>query len=140
MKNNENERDNITEKNQKGSRINEPVKILPASSILGDKVLNKVGEHLGSIMDTMLNLKDGRIEYVVIKSGGFMGINQKYFAVPFLALTIDTDRRAFILDQSKTTFETRPGFDKDHWPKTNAVVKHMTPYGGFMGPNTGREY
>lgn len=140
MKSNDNHSDNITGRNKKGNRVNDPLMILTASSILGNKVLNKLGEHLGKVMDIMLNLRDGKIEYVVIRTGGFMGINQKYFAVPFLAMTIDTGRHAFILDQSKATFETHPGFDKNHWPKTNAHVRYLTPYGGFMGPNTGKEY
>jgi len=135
-----NEIDNITGQNHEGNRANKPVRILTASSITGDKVLNNAGEDLGRITDIMLNLNEGNIEYVVIAFGGFLGINRKYFAVPFAALTIDTERHAFIFDQSKDSFERYPGFDKDHWPQANFHTRNTVRYGSFMGSNSGSDH
>jgi sporulation protein YlmC with PRC-barrel domain len=133
--------DNITGTNQTGRFANRPVKHLTASSILGDKIFNSANEQLGEIKDIMLNIVDGSISYIVIESGGFLGMGHKYFAVPFDALHLDADRKAFILDQSKISLENLPGFDKDHWPETNAHKKNYTlSSGGFMGANTGSEY
>jgi hypothetical protein len=97
---------------------------------------------LGEIKDVMLNLQDGKIEYVVIEFGGFLGIGEKFFAVPFKALALDTGRHAFILRQKKEVLENAPGFDKNHWPETNSheMDAAYTYWGSFMGPNTGREY
>jgi len=135
-----NEIDNTTGKNHEGRRANRPVRILTASSVIGDKVLNNTGESLGRIMDIMLNLNEGNIEYVIISYGGFLGIRQKYFAVPFDVLVLDTDRHAFILDQSKESFDTNPGFDKEHWPEANLHAQSAVNYRGFMGPNTGSDH
>lgn len=135
------ERDNQTGKNHEGHYANTPVKYLTTSSIIGDKVYNNLDENLGEIREIMVNLQDGRIEYVVIEFGGFLGIGEKYFAVPFKALTIDTSRHAFILNQKKEVLENAPGFDKNHWPETNSHVMEKTYnyWGSFMGPNTGSE-
>lgn len=135
-----NELDNTTGKNHTGKRANRPVKVLTASSIIGDKVFNKTGEDLGKIMDIMLDLKAGRIEYVIIAFGGFLGMRQKYFAVPFESLTLDTAQQAFVYDQSKKSFENYPGFDRDHWPQANFHTQFSNNYGGFMGPNTGSDH
>ena len=133
--------DNITGTNQAGRFANRPVKHLTASSILGDKIYNSGDEQLGEIKDIMLNVVDGTIAYIVIESGGFLGMGQKYFAIPFDALVLDPDRKAFILDQNKIALQNLPGFDKDHWPDTNAHKKNRTlSSGGFMGANTGSEY
>lgn len=137
---NDNEKDNLTGENHAGNHANEPIKILTATSMLGDKVFNRTGDHLGKIMDIMLNLSNGKVEYVVIQSGGFMGISQKYFAVPFNALVVDADRHAFILNQNKDAFKDHPGFDKNHWPETNSHPQYLRHYGGFMGPNTGSDH
>lgn len=136
----QNEDDNRTGMNHGGKRPNYPVKLLTASSLRGDKVVNEGGEALGNILDVMLNLNDGRIQYVIIAFGGFLGIGRKYFAVPFEELTIDTHRHAFILDQSRKSFEGRPGFDKDHWPESNAHNERSRYDGGFMGANTGSDH
>jgi sporulation protein YlmC with PRC-barrel domain len=136
------ENDNVTGVNDSGKRANTPVRILTATSIIGDKIYNNQDETLGDVKDIMLNLVDGSIEYVVIEYGGFLGIGEKFFAVPFKALHIHPDRHAFILNQSKEVLENAPGFDKDHWPKTNAhdMDDANRYWGGFMGPNVGREY
>ena len=60
--------------------------------------------------------------------GGFLGIGEKYFAVPWHAFTMDTDNQRFILDVDKERLKDAPGFDKDHWPsmadQTWAVTVH----------------
>jgi sporulation protein YlmC with PRC-barrel domain len=140
MKNFEN--DNLTGMNDSGRYANTPVRYLTASTIIGDKVYNGKEENMGNVKDLMLNLDEGRIEYVVIEFGGFLGIGEKYFAVPFQALTLDTSRHAFILNQQREVLENAPGFDKDHWPESNShdMEDVYRYWGNFMGPNTGREY
>lgn len=133
--------DNITGINQTGDQPNKPLKCLTASSIIGDKIFNRSGERLGKIMDVMLNIQEAKIEYVIIEFGGFLGAGQKYFAVSFQALSIDTKRHAFILDETKEFLLNAPGFDKEHWPQTNRHrPANSAQWGGFMGANTGSEY
>jgi len=136
------ENDNLTGNNDSGKLANTPVKFLTAKTILGDKVFNQHDETLGDIKDIMLDIRDGSIKYVVIEFGGFLGIGEKFFAVPFQALTLDTDRHGFILDQDREVLENAPGFDKDHWPDTNShEFENANRYwGSFMGPNTGVAY
>ena len=63
--------DNMTGKNHSGSHPNTPAKYLTASTIIGDQVHNHVGEHLGKIKDIMLDINEGKIDYVIIEFGGF---------------------------------------------------------------------
>lgn len=134
--------DNRTGKNNSGKRSNHPLRRLTVSSITGDNVFNPEGEALGQIGDLMIDLTNGRIDYVIIQFGGFLSMNQKYFAVPFDALPIDTERHhAFVLNESRESLKRYPGFDKDHWPRTNLPLKSARLSGsGFMGANTGTEY
>ena len=64
----------------------------------------------------MLDVRNGQIAYAVLSFGGFLGIGDKLFAVPWSALTLDTDNECFVLDVSKDRLKDAPGFDKDHWP------------------------
>ncbi len=134
------ENDNITGVNDSGKKANTPLQYLTASSLMGNKVFNKEDEKLGDVKDLMLNLDNGKIEYVIIEFGGFLGIGEKYFAVPFQVLDLDTSRHAFILNQKREVLENAPGFDKDHWPETNLHVEATAYWGSFMGANTGSEY
>lgn len=115
---------------------NNPLQRLTTSSIIGDNVVNREGKALGKIQEIMVDLTEGRIEYFVIGFGGILGMNQKFFAVPFKALTIAKEHRhAFILNEPRESFLSLPGFDKDHWPQTNFHQNGSgnAPFGGFMG-------
>ena len=132
------EKENATGQNQSGSNANRPVHVLTASSIIGDNVENKQGESIGKIKDIMLNLKDGRVQYLIIEFGGFMGIGEKLFAIPFSALKLNAKNEDFVLNIEKDFLEKAPGFDKHHWPETNGHYFDVNSYwGSFMGPNTG---
>jgi sporulation protein YlmC with PRC-barrel domain len=90
--------------------------VMAASSFEGETVLDLQGEMLGEIEDVMLDVRSGRIAYVVLCVGGLLGIGEKYFAIPWSALTLDTDRKCFVLDTDKERLKNAPGFDKAHWP------------------------
>lgn len=111
-------------------------RVLAASTITGDKVRNRTGEDLGTIEEVMLDLASGEIAYAVISFGGFLGLGDKLFAVPWSSLELNADAHEFLLDADKGTLENAPGFDKDNWPDFadstfgNQVHTHYekTPY------------
>jgi sporulation protein YlmC with PRC-barrel domain len=117
--------DNITGFNASDPRQNDPLKCLSASSIIGDRIFNPAGEALGRISDIMIDIIDGKVEYFVVQFGGLLGFNQKYFAIPMQALAPAKEHsRAFILNETKESLNLYPGFDKNHWPQTNAKVEN----------------
>ena len=124
--------DHVTEANTELATPNLPLKCLTATSIIGDKVRNKEDEELGHIKDIMLNVNTGIVEYYIIEFGGFLGIGEKFFAIPFKLLTVDPEKQAFIFDQKKETLEKAPGFDKDHWPETNIHYYDADTHWNFM--------
>lgn len=89
---------------------------LSASTITGDDVRNLDGDNLGHIEELVIDLDSGRVNYAVLSSGGFLGVGDKLFAIPWDLLTVDTDNKEIVLDLSKETLENAPGFDKDSWP------------------------
>jgi len=91
-------------------------RLMTASTLEGDKVVNRQGEDLGEIDEIMLDVPRGRIAYAVMSSGGFLGMGEKLFAIPWSALTLDTDNKCFVLDVDRQRLKDAPGFDKDNWP------------------------
>ncbi len=90
--------------------------IMAADTLEGDKVVNSRGEDLGTIEEIMIDVQRGRVAYAVMSCGGFLGMGDKLFAIPWGALTLDADRHCFVLDADKERFQNAPGFNKDHWP------------------------
>lgn len=90
--------------------------LLSAGTITKDPVKNMKGEDIGKIHELMLDPTNGHIEYAVLSFGGFMGMGDKYFAIPWQALELDTTNKGFRLDITKEKLEESEGFDKDNWP------------------------
>lgn len=90
--------------------------VMAADTLEGDKVVNTKGEDLGAIEDIMIDVQRGRVAYAVMSCGGFLGMGEKLFAIPWSALTLDANRHCFVLDADRERLEKAPGFDKQHWP------------------------
>ena len=91
-------------------------KSLSATTLIGDRVVNRKGEDLGKIEDFMLDPEQGRVGYAVLSFGGFLGMGDKLFAVPMQALKLSREDKWFVLDVDKERLKNAPGFDKDNWP------------------------
>jgi sporulation protein YlmC with PRC-barrel domain len=91
-------------------------RVLSASTLSGDRVRNSDGEDLGKIEDLMIDVVNGRIAYAVLSFGGFLGMGDKLFAIPWGAMELKEHEHKFVLNVAKDTLKNAPGFDKDHWP------------------------
>ncbi|MGH8612669.1 MAG: PRC-barrel domain-containing protein [Gammaproteobacteria bacterium] len=90
--------------------------VMAADTLQGNSVVNRQGETLGEIRHIMIDVPSGRVGYAVLSFGGFLGMGDKLFAIPWNALTLDAENERFILDVPKERLDSAPGFDKDHWP------------------------
>jgi len=91
-----------------------------ASKLIGADVENPRGDNLGDIKDIVLDPQTGRIVYAVLGFGGFLGMGEKYFAIPWAALTPKEKRPGevdkFMLNADQEKLKNAPGFDKNNWP------------------------
>lgn len=112
--------------------------LMGADTLIGDNVVNGAEEDLGDIKEIMLDMNTGQVAYAVLAFGGFLGMGEKLFAVPWQALHLDTVNHRFVLDVEKERLKTAPGFDKDAWPDM-ADVQWASQVHSFYGtdPNRG---
>ena len=82
------------------------------------KVYNRNGENLGKIKDLVVDARTGKISYAVLDFGGFLGIGDKWFAVPWHAFKYETsnNEEQLVLDVSKDRLKNAPGFNSSRWP------------------------
>ncbi|HET8687672.1 MAG TPA: PRC-barrel domain-containing protein, partial [Methanosarcina sp.] len=105
---------------------------LSAGTIKGDKVINAAGEDLGKIEELMIDLENGRVGYAVLSFGGFLGLGDKLFAIPWQALSLRVHEHAFVLNIPKDVLEKAEGFDKDRWPLTRMELLRTYTYYGYQ--------
>jgi sporulation protein YlmC with PRC-barrel domain len=100
------------------------------SQLMGLNLQNSQGESVGEIKDIVLDARSGKVNYAVVTYGGFLGMGNKLFAVPFKAFKvqvdpdeledrdddIDEDDYVMVLDVTQQQLEGQQGFDEDNWP------------------------
>jgi len=86
------------------------------TDLKGKKVINAAGENLGQIEEIVTDANTGRILYGVLSFGGFMGMGDKLFAIPWRSLRLADDGKGFVLNVEKDRLKTATGFAKDRWP------------------------
>ncbi|MES2019311.1 MAG: PRC-barrel domain-containing protein [Pseudomonadota bacterium] len=121
--------------------------LMGADTLIGDSVVNGQDEDLGDIKEIMIDMRAGQVAYAVLSFGGFLGIGEKLFAVPWQALHLDTVNKRFVLNVDKDRLKNAPGFDPDAWPDMSDVRwsneihafygTDPTMSGGLMGSTTG---
>lgn len=95
--------------------------LMGADTLIGDSVVNAQEEDLGDIKEIMLDMQTGQVAYAVLAFGGFLGMGEKLFAVPWQALHLDTANKRMVLNVDKERLRSAPGFDKDAWPDMSDV-------------------
>jgi sporulation protein YlmC with PRC-barrel domain len=78
---------------------------LSASALKGDKVVNPQSEDLGKLEELMVDLDHGRIAYADLSFGGFLGMSDKLFAIPWQAFSVDTAQKRLILNAKNEHLE-----------------------------------
>jgi len=93
-----------------------------ANDLIGMKVVSEQGEDLGKIEDIVMH-PGGEVSHAVLSFGGWLGMGDKLFAMPWTVLRAvepDTAKkdsaRSLVLPLDKERLKTAPGFDKKNWP------------------------
>jgi len=90
-----------------------------SQSIIGKSVQDSAGKDIGQIKDLAVDPDSGRVAYGVLSFGGFMGIGDKLFAIPWRSLEFleggENDGKVQ-LDVTKEQLERAQGFDESNWP------------------------
>ena len=105
-----------------------------ANDLKGHKVVNKNAEDLGKIEDYMLDLETGRMAYAVLSFGGFLGMGEKLFAIPWSAFNVqlfENDLR-IVLNVDKEILTKAQGIDKSQLPLSYGQLSSVYTYYGYL--------
>lgn len=88
------------------------------SKLIGAPVTDPSGANVGQLADLAIEDGTDRIVYAVLSFGGFLGLGDKLFALPWTALaqTYVEEKLRLVLDVAKERLAAAPGFDKQAWP------------------------
>lgn len=93
-----------------------PSNVIAAKKVQGTPVTNPQGENLGEIEDVVIDKLDGQVRYAVLSFGGFLGMGDKLFALPWEVLEYNEGQGAYVIGVDKETLQNAPGFEENDWP------------------------
>ena len=106
---------------------------------MGADVENPQGQDLGDIKDVVIDRASGRIAYAVVSFGGFLGMGEKLFAVPWGAFSQPSDNKdKFVLAVDKERLTNAPGFDANNWPQMASQEWVTSLYSYYNVPPIGQ--
>jgi hypothetical protein len=95
--------------------------LIASDRVEGTRVYGADGKHIGSIERLIIGKQDGRVAYAVLSFGGFLGIGNDYYPLPWEKLTYDTQLDGYRIDLTKEQIEGAPSYadDDDSWYNDN---------------------
>jgi uncharacterized protein YegP (UPF0339 family) len=115
-------------------------RFVPSVRLEAYDVINKKGKDMGQVQTFVIDMREGLIAFALVAFGGFLGITDKWFALPWIALEWHPETKKFILDLPEAVLKNAPGMDKDKWleeidtwqaGKDLELVDHYYTYYGY---------
>ncbi len=100
-----------------GLPIDETGRLIASNKVEGTSVYGRRGERLGSIYNFMVDKRSGQVEYAVMAYGGFLGLGQRYYPLPWRMLSYDTREGGYHIDMTDRDLERAPSFTRDDEPR-----------------------
>ena len=95
------------------TQIHSSHNLIASDRVEGTPVRRPTGEKLGTIQRLMIDKLSGNVAYAVLSFGGFLGMDQKHFPIPWSRLTYNPAKAAYELDVSDDELKRAPSYEAD---------------------------
>ncbi len=101
--------------------VKDTASLIASDKVDGTAVFGVDGERIGSIKRIILEKRGGRVAYAVLSFGGFLGIGDDYYPLPWEKLTYDESVDGYRIDLTREQIERAPRFSDDDrdWYRDN---------------------
>lgn len=114
-----------------GLAIDETSHLIASNKVEGTPVYGRDGDRLGSIYNFMVDKYSGKVKYAVMSYGGFLGMGQHYFPLPWDILDYDTREGGYHVDMTERDLERAPSFNRENEPRFDRDYdRHVSRYYG----------
>ena len=105
------ERDNYRFGNRDENRRiprDETQRLISSTKVEGTPVFDRDGDRLGTIENFMVDKRSGKVEYAVLSFGGFMGMGERHYPLPWDELTFDERFGGYVVDITERDLDRAP--------------------------------
>jgi hypothetical protein len=99
----------------------ETVSLIGSDKVAGTAVYGADDQKIGNIQRVMIDKISGKVSYAVVSFGGFLGIGEDYFPVPWPTLKYDTRLGGYRLGVTEDQLKGAPRYGQhDSWDWSDA--------------------
>ncbi|MGQ7792378.1 PRC-barrel domain-containing protein [Faunimonas sp. B44] len=93
--------------------VNSPHPLIASDRVEGTAVLRPSGEKIGTIERVMIHKITGKVAYAVMSFGGFLGLGERYFTVPWSKLDYDPALDGYVMTLTEEQLKASPEVDAE---------------------------
>ena len=109
--------------------------LIASDRVEGTAVYNRQGEKLGKISNFMVDKMSGQVRYAVLSFGGFLGIGNDHYPLPWSMLNYDTEQGGYVFDLDSKVLEQAPHYMADQRPDYDeGYGRNVYQYYGVVYP------
>src|SRR5262249_6279385 len=90
----------------------ETTSLIASDKVDGTSVYGADGKKIGAIERVMIDKISGKVAFAVLSFGGFLGMGEDFYPLPWSALNYDTNRGGYLVNLTKDQLETAPNITK----------------------------
>jgi|SRR5215831_15101135 len=100
----------------------ETTSLIASDKVDGTSVYGADGKKIGAIERVMIDKISGKVAFAVLSFGGFLGMGEDFYPLPWSALNYDTNRGGYLVNLTKDQLETAPKYNEGrgwNWNRDN---------------------
>lgn len=105
--------------------------LVSAKRLVGMSVRNGAGDIIGDVKDLLVDFNSGRVNQLLVSSGGFLGVADQVSVVPPGAFRFSNQDQYLVLDVSKETLVAAPRYQADKWVESQETSFITRVYEAF---------
>ena len=107
--------------------------LIGSDKVEGTAVFGGDGRKIGSIERVMIDKVSGKVSYAVLSFGGFLGIGDDHYPLPWQSLKYDTRLGGYVTGVTEAQLQNAPKYQNDNawsWADT-ARTRALDEYYGI---------
>jgi PRC-barrel domain len=98
----------------------ETVSLIGSDKVEGTAVYGEDNSKIGTVQRVMIDKISGKVAYAVVSFGGFLGMGEEYYPMPWSKLDYDTELGGYRVDVTEDQLRGAPKFSRStDWDWSN---------------------
>lgn len=115
----------------------ETVNLIGSDKVEGTAVYGADNQKIGTIERVMIDKVSGKVSYAVLSFGGFLGIGDDHYPLPWQSLKYDTDLGGYVTGITESQLKGAPKYSNENswnWSDPSVARSVDDYYGSIPAP------